>query len=240
MDDPTNFTSLIKVQKLSHNIEYYNNVFKKTERVVSAIFHVLSYVEDNWHHRIHTDSVTLRAQGLYETAWQSLAIPAAEAPERLETLQLALIALGGALEMAKAGRVLAPALLLPLEAELDLIVRYLRNHYFAPDAAVARPVHRPLSPRPASPSRRRALTRAVIPAGDISSEAPLVYTALTDRAERIQTVLEAKPSATIKDITDVITDVGEKTIQRELNSLIEKGQVIREGQRRWSRYSVKR
>ena len=66
----------------------------------------------------------------------------------------------------------------------------------------------------------------------------MVYSQLVDRASRIKTVLEAKPAATIKDISEVITDVSEKTIQRELNSLIEKGQVIREGERRWSKYSV--
>ena len=79
-----------------------------------------------------------------------------------------------------------------------------------------------------------------MPAGDISTDAYLVYSQLTDRAERIKTVLEAKPQATIKDIAEVITDVSEKTIQRELNSLIEKGQVVREGERRWSRYSTKK
>jgi len=46
-----------------------------------------------------------------------------------------------------------------------------------------------------------------IPAGDISTDAYLVYSQLTDRAERIKTVLEAKPQATIKDIAEVITDV---------------------------------
>lgn len=87
----------------------------------------------------------------------------------------------------------------------------------------------------AGASRQR---RVNIPAGDISTDAYLVYSQLTDRAERIKTVLEAKPQATIKDIAEVITDVSEKTIQRELNSLIEKGQVVREGERRWSKYSV--
>ena len=80
--------------------------------------------------------------------------------------------------------------------------------------------------------------RVHIPAGDISTDAYLVYSQMTDRAERIKTVLEAKPQATVKDIAEVITDVSEKTIQRELNSLIEKGQVVREGERRWSKYSV--
>jgi DeoR/GlpR family transcriptional regulator of sugar metabolism len=66
-----------------------------------------------------------------------------------------------------------------------------------------------------------------------------VYSALSDRTTRIKTVLEAKPNATIKDLKDIITDVSSKTIQRDLNSLIESGEVIREGERRWSTYSLK-
>jgi predicted HTH transcriptional regulator len=88
-----------------------------------------------------------------------------------------------------------------------------------------------------APARRKSVQ---IPTNDISSDAYFVYSQMTDRAERIKTVLEAKPQATIKDISEIITDVSEKTIQRELNSLIEKGQVIREGERRWSKYSVRK
>jgi DeoR/GlpR family transcriptional regulator of sugar metabolism len=72
----------------------------------------------------------------------------------------------------------------------------------------------------------------------MSSDAILVYSDLSDRTTRIKTVLEAKPEATIKDLTDIITDVSSKTIQRDLNSLIEQGQVIRQGERRWSKYSL--
>jgi DeoR/GlpR family transcriptional regulator of sugar metabolism len=37
----------------------------------------------------------------------------------------------------------------------------------------------------------------------------------------------------------VIKDVSEKTIQRELISLIEAGIILKTGERRWSRYSIK-
>ena len=72
----------------------------------------------------------------------------------------------------------------------------------------------------------------------MSSDAIMVYSQLSDRTTRIKTVLEAKPEATIKDLTDIITDVSAKTIQRDLNSLIDSGEVIRQGERRWSKYSL--
>lgn len=42
----------------------------------------------------------------------------------------------------------------------------------------------------------------------------------------------------IKDISLSFTDCSEKTIQRELNSLVSKGQLKKTGAKRWSRYSV--
>ncbi len=59
-----------------------------------------------------------------------------------------------------------------------------------------------------------------------------------DRRTRIHTILEAKGEATIKDISEIVTDCSEKTVQRELNAMIEQNVVKRHGERRWSKYSV--
>ena len=59
-----------------------------------------------------------------------------------------------------------------------------------------------------------------------------------DRRARIKTIIEAKKEATIKDISEIITDCSEKTIQRELNAMIEENIVKRQGERRWSKYSL--
>jgi predicted HTH transcriptional regulator len=154
--------------------------------------------------------------------------------------------------MAKMSGVLAEDIFNLLHEQLDGVHRYINNHYVKKppvsiedltETVVEKSPHAASTASAAkgkvSSSPRRS-QRVQIPAGDISTDAYLVYSQLTDRAERIKTVLEAKPQATIKDVAEVITDVSEKTIQRELNSLIEKGQVIREGERRWSKYSVKK
>jgi len=57
-----------------------------------------------------------------------------------------------------------------------------------------------------------------------------------ERSGRIIGLLKDTDGLGIKDIANVITDCSEKTIQRELMSLIENGLVRREGERRWSRY----
>lgn len=242
----------IKVSRVAHDTEYYNNVFKKTEKIVSVIFYILSELKTNLQSNVHHDTVKAKTLALHETVLASLSLQHHERSEGLFTLQYALVALESTLRVAEAAGVFAPELGRLLYPELDIVQRYLKHHYLDESSyvfttsdttsvsasAAARSVERTTNPAPARPTAPRRLLRSQIPAGDISTDAFLVYSQLTDRAERIKTVLEAKPEATIKDLAEVITDVSEKTIQRELNSLIEKGQVIRQGERRWSKYSI--
>ena len=61
---------------------------------------------------------------------------------------------------------------------------------------------------------------------------------IKDRRDAILSVIKSKQKASIKDISTLIRGVSEKTIQRELSSLIEAGMVKKEGERRWSIYSL--
>jgi hypothetical protein len=58
-----------------------------------------------------------------------------------------------------------------------------------------------------------------------------------DRTARILSITKDK-DVSIKDISNSFTDCSEKTIQRELNSLVTKGQIKKTGSKRWSRYQA--
>jgi predicted HTH transcriptional regulator len=58
------------------------------------------------------------------------------------------------------------------------------------------------------------------------------------RQSTILDLLKKESNLTIKDFVRVIKDCSEKTIQRELIDLVEKGVVKKEGERRWSTYSL--
>lgn len=58
-----------------------------------------------------------------------------------------------------------------------------------------------------------------------------------DRTDKILSILSEK-DISIKDISNSFTDCSEKTIQRELNALVLKGQIKKTGSKRWSRYSL--
>jgi hypothetical protein len=229
--------SPIGLKRLSSNDDYYNLVFKKTERIASAVFYILAQVSITDINRVHHTHLSDTAMALHAAVSDTLSRFEHEVGDALFPLQRALVLTGSALSLAHSGGVVPKAVLISIEGEIDDVVRYLRHHYGQGTNAQS---FATVTARPATPSRPqlRRRPRPVIPAGDFSSEAVLVYSDLQDRTTRIKTVLEAKPEATIKDLSEIITDVSTKTIQRDLNSLIESGEVIRQGERRWSKYSI--
>jgi hypothetical protein len=62
--------------------------------------------------------------------------------------------------------------------------------------------------------------------------------AKSGRKKQIFSVLGRKSNAMIKDFSSIITDCSEKTIQRLLMEMVHAGVLKREGDRRWSRYSI--
>lgn len=56
------------------------------------------------------------------------------------------------------------------------------------------------------------------------------------RKDKILSFINDRKSAVIKDIVSLFPEVSEKTIQRELNALIESGRITKRGSKRWSIY----
>lgn len=239
----------IQIKRLANETEYFTNVFKRTEKIVSVVFYVLSQINTKKDNEVYSQILKDRALKTHEVALGTLRLQTQEATEGLRSLQYALVDLESTLRVTEAAGVLPQNIAELLFEQLISVERYLTHNYIKQegidlegglritDVKSPKPAIKAKSQTALAPARRKSVQ---IPTNDISSDAYFVYSQMTDRTERIKTVLEAKPQATIKDISEIITDVSEKTIQRELNSLIEKGQVIREGERRWSRYSVQK
>lgn len=70
-------------------------------------------------------------------------------------------------------------------------------------------------------------------------QAPKTYIGhIKDRKDAILSVIEEKGRASIKDISTRIRTISEKTIQRELQALTTAGTLRKDGERRWSTYSL--
>lgn len=59
-----------------------------------------------------------------------------------------------------------------------------------------------------------------------------------DRRATILGIMQKKDKVTIRDVSHVIKDCSDKTIQRELLALVKQGVLVKEGERRWSTYSL--
>ena len=58
------------------------------------------------------------------------------------------------------------------------------------------------------------------------------------RRQAILALLQQKTNLAVKDFVEVVPEYSEKTIQRELLALVEEGIIKKEGERRWSTYSL--
>jgi len=61
---------------------------------------------------------------------------------------------------------------------------------------------------------------------------------ISDREQKILEKIKSSGPVTIKDIAEEFGEVSEKTIQRELQKMFEKGQIKKEGERRWTKYFI--
>ncbi|MFC1802122.1 winged helix-turn-helix domain-containing protein [Patescibacteria group bacterium] len=62
--------------------------------------------------------------------------------------------------------------------------------------------------------------------------------AKNSREFKILKIIKDREDVSIKDISKIIDECSEKTIQRQLNTLLKKGVLKKEGERRWSKYSL--
>ena len=62
----------------------------------------------------------------------------------------------------------------------------------------------------------------------------------TDRKDAIVRLIKDKGEVSIKDISKNFGNCSEKTIQRDINALVAEGTLSKTGDRRWSRYSIKK
>jgi DNA-binding transcriptional ArsR family regulator len=230
-------------------------IYKKTERLAKAIHLIAPAFKNSPALR---DRLDLVAIGLVDSA----ILPPTLARGGLSR---ELLTLSSVLSIARTGGLLSSmnAELIAREAHLLLqeIASYEEPRLFleeSPSLAslakdlAAQPPERRTPPRLASPYMSDAA-----PGGQAASNgstgpklAPAIEKnkgqtigqisdKLLSRREAILSVLTSKGPSYIKDISTVIRDVSEKTIQRELQALVEEGSVSRTGERRWTTYEAR-
>jgi DNA-binding transcriptional ArsR family regulator len=229
-------------QKFLHNDSYYQHIFKKTEKIISVVFYILNNIEVEKKSETHTSNLASKAHFAHENALRTLEAKPANAREVLEQFAQSLIGLESTLRVVSSAAVVSPEVLAVVSGEIGGVLKGL-NQYINPTEAFPSNLFGGIADAPvarrsglstdASVTRRATALRP----NEATTTLPVIASG-NDRRVRISTILGAKGEATIKDISEIITDVSEKTIQRELNAMIEESVVKRQGERRWSKYSL--
>lgn len=216
---------------------YYKYIFKKTEKIVSVVFFVSNSIEIVPKNTLMIEDILSAARNVHDSILRTLEMRAHLAEESIRAAAHSLIALDSKLRVASATGLLSTEVLHVLSSEIDGVLRGLNKYLIRTNAFDD--LDYKIAPSSdgrigAGPRVVAKVTRDVA----MNDRPDKIVSPDADRRERIKVVLSAKGSATIKDISDIITDVSSKTIQRELNSMIEDSLVKREGERRWSKYSL--
>lgn len=213
-------------KRLVQDEAYYRHIFKKTEKIVSVIFYVSNSLETDAKNEKVIEDILTAARACHFAVLKTLEMRAHLAEDSIRHCAYTLIALDSQLRIASTLRLISPEVLHVIVTEIDTVLRGL-NKYLIQTTAFDDLDYKVASSPVTSPPSNLATRQ---PSNSSTPD--------HDRRERIKVVLQAKGSATVKDISDIITDISSKTIQRELNTMIEDNLIKRQGERRWSKYSL--
>ncbi|MBU6321022.1 MAG: DeoR family transcriptional regulator [Patescibacteria group bacterium] len=206
-------------------------IYKKAERLASALYLVGPAFAGALSLRAKLEGVAL---ALTEAAQ-------APAPRLAEALSRELLALSSLLSMARAGGLLSPmnAELIAAEARALLAeaAGYEEPRLALPEAATLPALARELS---ATSAARPAAPRSPAPRSAQVAQPHADKGHASPRQEAILSYITDKGTVSIRDLSFVVRGVSEKTIQRELQTLIGEGRVLKRGERRWSTYELSR
>jgi len=212
-------------------------VYKKAERLAKAIHLVAPAFRSSPALRDRIDRV---AVGLVDAA----VLPPAGAKDALSR---ELLALSSVLSIARIGGLLSTmnADLIAREAQLLLqeVAGYEEPRLFLEDAPTLAELTRSSTKITGAAARHKEHALEEMGTTTSGSKGQLKgqikdTVGKSSRQEAILSVLATKGPSYIKDISLVVREVSEKTIQRELATLVEEGSVERSGERRWTTYAL--
>ncbi len=225
-------------KKLLNNDNYYRHIFKKTEKIISVVFYILNNVDIDKKSETLVSNLASKAHFAHENALRSLEVKLMSSKEVLEQFAQSLVGLDSSMRVASASGFISNEVLSVVVNEIDAVLRglktYIHTNTNTDDLLFGSSYPSVYSGEVVQAPQYTQKKRTAA----VSTPAQQAASSVSDRRERIKTILEAKKEATIKDISEIITDVSEKTIQRELNAMIEENVVKRQGERRWSKYSM--
>jgi len=231
MNDPTNWKSI----GFFSAEDYLIYIFKKTEKIIAALYLVSGLLKDD-----EPMKWELRDKGmnmLNSSFNASSAVPGDKNvivqslfSSALETISL--------LNVARVSNLITEMNHSILVKEIDQVVSLLRDRLNESAESAGLVLSEAFFKAPsmfASGFRTERSSENRVKISDVKSN---ITEKKNHRQDEIIRILKGQSNLTIKDFSKEIKDCSEKTIQRELSELVEKGIIKKDGERRWSRYSL--
>ena len=221
---------------LVYDKSFINKVYKRTERVCNGVFYILDKInkKDSENGSEIIGRIRSLIPDIIKDASELLSEDIVSVKRKLPAFEQRLMYLMSLITIATTAEYIQASYAGLLALEIEGIFSEL---------TVVRTKNREV--KIAKPSAARKLRLGTLGGGEYGSEmtesgtsVSLPRTEAPLRKDRIRTILQEKGQVSIKDISDIITDVSEKSIQRDLNELIETGAIVRIGERRWSTYKL--
>lgn len=233
----------LKVQKTDNvllaNQHYFNYVFKKTEKIICVVFYIVQNHKDIEGHKIQTvRDIQNAAKNVLDVILTTLSLEHHEAKPQLVQAAALFVTLQSYLAVGQSIGIFNEDVVQVLNSEIDGVMRsmnkYLENENISLDFTSVDLVNKK--------KQQNKFTTPHLGAADRSQRTTTTTQRSTatasTRRDQIITIIMDKKTVSIKDLSIEIKDCSEKTIQRELNTMIQNGVIRREGQRRWSTYSL--
>lgn len=243
---------------------FYQTLGKKTEKVATAIYMVSSHIDDRESIKGSFRDIALAL--VLETL--SLEDPIRPAEEIFLSMNVATGKLQSLITLAASLGMISTSNARILDSELGSVCELAlsgRKHYalttlddvlktIYPEELPTR-IDKPLigqnmiAPQVTLETKKPTFITSALPAKNPSissgqakqkASAEVATPSLSKRKDQILKLIRDKGEVSIKDISKDFADCSEKTIQRDINALVEEGKVRKEGNRRWSRYSLKK
>jgi len=228
--------------------EYLIFIFKKTEKITSALYLISGLLKDN-----EPIKWELRDRGidLLSSSFEASCSLPGDKNATIQSLFTAALETLSLLNVAKVSNLISEMNYRLLVSEIDNVIAILRDRlaqsaesagYVLSESFFKTPDLFSSGFRSAENGRSAGGNQnsvvSVSQAGRASQGQNVLKVKKNQRQELIIKALEGQSGLTVKDFSKFIRDCSEKTIQRELIDLVARGLVKREGERRWSRYSL--
>lgn len=220
---------------LFNNGEYLVFSFKKTEKIVSAIYMVTGLLKDSepikW--ELRDGSISLLST--------MMVLNSSEAVDKNRILQSFIsssIQFISILNISSVSGLISNMNSNILIKEITDLIEYLKDNSLSKTYTSGLILSDSFFSTDFSPVNTKGLSSVKNNNNINVNKDYIVKDKKNSRKDSILNLLKTKSDLTIKDFTKVITECSEKTIQRELIDLVEKGLVKKKGERRWSTYSL--